>query len=105
MILSIQCRLPATVWCLSHPSAHVRTLSTLVLRDILQTGSDIGRFKPKNINGVHGPSYQYFNKEPINWKADLEQCLTCEARSRLVTGLPIDILHVAAKELGCSISL
>lgn len=101
----MQCRLPATVWCLSHPSAHVRTLSTSVLRDILQTGSDICRYLPKNMNGVHRPSFQYFNTESINWKADLEQCLTWEAHSRLVTGMSIDGLHVAAKELGCSISL
>lgn len=105
MNLSIQCRLPATVRCLSHPSAHVRTLSTSVLRDILQTGSYVHRSTPKNINGVHSPSFQYFNREAINWKDDLEKCLTWEAHSRLVTGMPIEVLHVAAKELGCSISL
>lgn len=101
----LKCRLPATVRCLSHPSAHVRTLSTSVLRDILQTGSYVHRSTPKNINGVHSPSFQYFNREAINWKDDLEKCLTWEAHSRLVTGMPIEVLHVAAKELGCSISL
>lgn len=105
MTLSIQCRLPATVRCLSHPSAHVRALSTSVLRDILQTGSYVHRSTPNNINGVHSPSFQYFNREAINWKVDLEKCLTWEAHSRLVTGMPIEVLHVAAKELGCSISL
>ncbi|KAG7016401.1 Protein GIGANTEA, partial [Cucurbita argyrosperma subsp. argyrosperma] len=101
----LKCRLPATVRCLSHPSAHVRTLSTSVLRDILQTGSYVGRSAHKNINGVHSSSFQYFDMEAINWKDDLEKCLTWEAHSRLVTGMPIEGLHVAAKELGCSISL
>ncbi|KAG6671525.1 hypothetical protein I3842_16G007900 [Carya illinoinensis] len=101
----LKCRLPATIRCLSHPSAHVRALSTSVLRDILHTGSIKSNSKPVNINGVCGPSYQYFSLDVIDWQADIEKCLVWEAHSRLATGMPIQYLDTAAKELGCTISL
>jgi GIGANTEA protein len=101
----MQCRLPATIRCLSHPSAHVRALSTSVLRDILQTGSIKPSSKQGDRNGIHGPSYQYFSLDKIDWQADIEKCLTWEARSRLATGMPIHHLDTAAKELGCTISI
>ncbi|XP_021818215.1 protein GIGANTEA isoform X3 [Prunus avium] len=101
----LKCRLPATIRCLSHPSAHVRALSTSVLRDILQTSSIRPNPNPVEINGIHGPSYKYFNLDVIDWQADVEKCLTWEAHSRLATGMPIKFLDTAAKELGCSISL
>ncbi|KAM0062684.1 hypothetical protein Hdeb2414_s0003g00082641 [Helianthus debilis subsp. tardiflorus] len=83
----LKCRLPATVRCLSHPSAHVRTLSISVLRAILHVGA-IGE-----------------EANAIDWEADLGKCLTWEARSRVATGMPIDYLDIAAKELGCPISI
>lgn len=101
----MQCRLPATIRCLSHPSAHVRALSTSVLRDILHTGSIKTNHKPVEINGTRTPSYQYFNPDDIDWQADIEKCLTWEAHSRLATGMPIQFLDTAAKELGCTISI
>lgn len=101
----LQCRLSATIRCLSHPSAHVRALSTSVLRDILHTGSIKSNTKPAEINGNRGPSYQYLSLDVIDWQADVEKCLEWEAHSRLATGMPIQFLDTAAKELGCIISI
>ncbi|CAJ1976898.1 unnamed protein product [Sphenostylis stenocarpa] len=101
----LKCRLSATIRCLSHPSAHVRALSISVLRDILHTGSIRCSPKPRRINGTNNPSYQYFNLDAIDWQADIEKCLTWEAHSRLSTGLSINFLDTAAKELGCTISM
>uniref|UniRef100_A0A5B7AQX9 GIGANTEA n=1 Tax=Davidia involucrata TaxID=16924 RepID=A0A5B7AQX9_DAVIN len=100
----LKCRLPATIRCLSHPSAHVRALSTSVLRDISHSGSWKSSNKQGDINGIHGPTYQYLNVGIIDWQADIEKCLTWEAHSRLATGMPIQFLDTAAKELGCTIS-
>ncbi|KAF9687050.1 hypothetical protein SADUNF_Sadunf02G0053400 [Salix dunnii] len=101
----LKCRLPATIRCLSHPSAHVRALSTSVLRDILRTGSVKPSSKRVDRNGSHGPSCQYFSPDKIDWQADIEKCLTWEAHSRLATGMPIHHVDTAAKELGCTISI
>ncbi|XP_015886353.3 protein GIGANTEA isoform X1 [Ziziphus jujuba] len=101
----LKCRLPATIRCLSHPSAHVRALSTSVLRDILHSSPTKTNSKPLEINGTNGPFYQYFNLEVIDWQVDIEKCLTWEAHSRLATGMSIQFLDTAAKELGCSISI
>ncbi|KAL3513957.1 hypothetical protein ACH5RR_026674 [Cinchona calisaya] len=60
----LECELSATVRCLSHPSAHVRALSTSGLRAI----------------GISNCI--------INWQTDTEKCLTWEAHSRLATGMP-----------------
>ncbi|XP_038898097.1 protein GIGANTEA-like isoform X2 [Benincasa hispida] len=100
----LKCRLPATVRCLSHPSAHVRALSTSVLRDIPHTSSIKSSSKSININGIY-PSYQYFSSGIIDWKADIEKCLGWEVRSQLATGQATQFLQAAAKELGCSIFL
>lgn len=101
----MQCRVSATIRCLSHPSAHVRALSISVLRDILHTSSVKSNPKPPDRNGIHGPSYPYFNIDAIDWQADIEKCLTWEAHSRIATGMSIKFLDIAAKELGCTISL
>ncbi|KAM7278566.1 hypothetical protein ACFE04_005700 [Oxalis oulophora] len=101
----LKCRLPATIRCLSHPSAHVRALSTSVLRDILHTSSVQPSTKQFDLSGIRGPSCRYFNPDAIDWQADAEQCLTWEAHSRLATGMSIEYLDTAAKELGCAISL
>nr|AII99806.1 gigantea [Dimocarpus longan] len=101
----LKCRLPATIRCLSHPSAHVRALSTSVLRDILHTTSSKSNSKQIEINGICSPPYQYFNIDAIDWHADTEKCLTWEAHSRLATGMSIQFLDTAAKELGCTISI
>ncbi|KAL5846125.1 hypothetical protein ACOSQ3_009649 [Xanthoceras sorbifolium] len=100
----LKCRLPATIRCLSHPSAHVRALGTSVLRDILHTTSSKSNSKQIDINGIHSPSYQYFNIGAFDWHADIEKCLIWEAHSRLGTGMPNQFLSIAAKELGCTIS-
>ncbi|KAK3426175.1 protein GIGANTEA isoform X1 [Eucalyptus grandis] len=100
----LKCRLPATVTCLSHPSAHVRALSTSVLRDIMQTGSVDSRQSVRERNGIHSPC-QYFNLDVIEWQADIGKCLKWEAHSRLSSGMSIQFLDIAAKELGCTISL
>ncbi|KAJ6685197.1 PROTEIN GIGANTEA [Salix purpurea] len=101
----LKCRLPATIRCLSHPSAHVRALSTSVLRDILRTGTIKPSSKRVDRNGIQGPSYQYFSPDKIDWQADIEKCLTWEAHSRLATGMPIHHVDTAAKEFGCTISI
>ncbi|XP_048226516.1 protein GIGANTEA isoform X1 [Ricinus communis] len=101
----LKCRLPATIRCLSHPSAHVRAVSTSVLRGILYTGSIKRTSNRVDINGIRGPSYQYFNIDVTDWQTDIEKCLTWEAHSRLATGMPIQFLDTAAKELGCTISI
>ncbi|XP_071703338.1 protein GIGANTEA-like isoform X2 [Rutidosis leptorrhynchoides] len=107
----LKCRLPAKVRCLSHPSAHVRALSTSVLRAILHLG---GLVNPpsgepssnKVIASSCGPAHQYLKVvHVIDWKADVGKCLTWEAHSRLATGMPIQHLNTAAKELGCPISI
>ncbi|KAE8646179.1 protein GIGANTEA isoform X1 [Cucumis sativus] len=100
----LKCRLSATVRCLSHPSAHVRALSTSVLRDILHTSLIKSNSKSVNVNGIY-PSYQYFSSGIIDWKADIEKCLGWEVRSQLATGQSTQFLQAAAKELSCSISL
>ncbi|KAK8580149.1 hypothetical protein V6N12_070433 [Hibiscus sabdariffa] len=100
----LKCRLPATTRCLSHTSAHVRALSTSVLRNILHIGSVNSKSKVE-INGMQGPSYQYFNIGAIDWQTDIEKCLTWEAYSQLARGMPIQFLDTAAKELGCNISI
>ncbi|KAF8404464.1 hypothetical protein HHK36_009349 [Tetracentron sinense] len=101
----LKCRLPATVRCLSHPSAHVRALSTSVLRDILLTGSIKSSSKQEEIKGINGPPYQYLSLGIIDWHADIEKCLKWEAHSRQATGMAITFLDAAAKELGCTISV
>lgn len=101
----LKCRLPATVRCLSHPSAHVRALSTSVLRAILYAGSLKASAKKGDRNGIHGPAYQYLSVGNINWQTDIEKCLTWEAHSLLSTGMPTQFLSIAAKELGCTISI
>ncbi|KAK4253073.1 hypothetical protein QN277_010895 [Acacia crassicarpa] len=101
----LKCRLPATIRCLSHPSAHVRALSTSVLRDILHIGSIRQRPKPPHMNGIHKHPYEFFNTDVIDWQADMEKCLTWEARRRLSNGMSINFLDTAAKELDCTISV
>ncbi|MCD9643079.1 hypothetical protein HAX54_030201 [Datura stramonium] len=102
----LKCRLPATVRCVSHPSAHVRALSTSVLRDIMYAGS----VKPiakqaADVNGIHNPAYQYLSISIIDWKADIEKCLMWEANTRLENGMSAQFLDTAARELGCTISI
>ncbi|XP_057761493.1 protein GIGANTEA-like isoform X1 [Arachis stenosperma] len=98
----LKCRLPSTIRCLSNPSAHVRALSTSVLRDILHNGSVRSTANPPRKNGIHN---QYFNLDVIDWHADIEKCLKWEAQSRISHGLSIEFLDLAAKELGCTISI
>ncbi|XP_060173176.1 protein GIGANTEA-like isoform X2 [Lycium barbarum] len=101
----LKCRLPATVRCVSHPSAHVRALSTSVLRDIMYAGSVKPSAKQADLNGIHNPAYQYLSISIIDWKADIEKCLMWEANSRLENGMSAQFLDTAARELGCTISI
>lgn len=101
----LQCRLPATITCLSHPSAHVRALSTSVLRDIQQNGSIKFSFKQESRNGTHKTAFEYLHIGIIDWHTDIEKCLTWEAHSRLTRGKTIEYLDMAAKELGCAITI
>lgn len=107
----LKCRLPATIRCLSHPSAHVRALSTSVLRDILQNVSvkcssvKLISSKQEPKNGFHERPYELVNIGIIDWQADIERCLTWEAHSLLSTGKNIEFLDTAAKELDCTITV
>lgn len=101
----LKCRLPATITCLSHPSAHVRALSTSVLRDIQQNGSIKFSFKQESRNGTHKTAFEYLHIGIIDWHTDIEKCLTWEAHSRLTRGKTIEYLDMAAKELGCAITI
>ncbi|KAH9615273.1 hypothetical protein KSS87_002034 [Heliosperma pusillum] len=91
----LKCRVPATVTCLSHPSALVRARSISVLRDILQNGSIKS----------HGPPLQFLRLGIMDWQADVEKCMTWEAHTRLSRGNTIQYLDMAAKELGCKITI
>ncbi|KAL7085639.1 hypothetical protein ACP275_14G292400 [Erythranthe tilingii] len=98
----LKCRLPATVRCVSHPSAHVRALSTSVLRAVLHAGSESISAKSQ-VNGFRSPPY--ISVGIRDCKAHVEKCLTWEAHSRLATGLPIQFVDTTAKELGCTICI
>jgi len=100
--IHMQCRLPATIRCLSHPSAHVRALSTSVLRDILNTCSIIYGPKRQQKNDIHN---LYFNLDVIDWRADIEKCLIWEAHNQLSNGMSIEYLNTAARDLGFAISI
>ncbi|KAK1312610.1 Protein GIGANTEA [Acorus calamus] len=103
----LKCRLPATIRCLSHPSAHVRALSTSVLREILHSAPPkppIKQEENNNIKGMSSPPYPCLNVGIIDWPSDVEKCLMWEAHSRRATGMTLAFLNAAAKELGCAIS-
>jgi GIGANTEA len=93
----MQCRLSATIRCLSHPSAHVRALSMSIIRDIMQKGP-VKNGKLLNGDGINGTSS--YKCLVINWHTDIERCIEWEARSRRATGLTLSFLDEAAKELG-----
>lgn len=103
VVQPLQCRLPATVRCLSHPSAHVRALSTSVLRLILHIKSDISSLALHDVKDAHVSSLPYLTLGVMNWLADVEKCLIWEANSRRATGMTLSFLDAAAKELGCII--
>ncbi|KAK8913823.1 Protein GIGANTEA [Platanthera zijinensis] len=92
----LKCRLSATVRCLSHPSAHVRALSTSVLRDIMNT---VPTNSSNPMSGERQHSYRSLGF--ADWEADVEKCFKWEARSRRATGMTLTFLDSAAKELGC----
>ncbi|XP_043697326.1 protein GIGANTEA-like [Telopea speciosissima] len=99
----LKCRLPATVRCLSHPSAHVRALSISVLRDVLLISSIDSNSRQEDIHDIQDPHYRYLSSGITNWHAGIEKCLTWEARSRIASGMAITFLDAAAKELGCAL--
>ncbi|XP_023770848.1 protein GIGANTEA [Lactuca sativa] len=99
----LKCRVPATVRCLSHASAHVRTLSVSVLRAILNVGCIKVKQSGEQVNIGSSRHVAYMSGDVIDWEADLAKCLTWEAHSRMATGMPIEYLETASKELGCPI--
>lgn len=101
----MQCRLPATVRCVSHPSAHVRALSTSLLRDILHIGSLKSNDKQEDVKRIDGPSDRHLTAGIIDWHADIEKCLAWEAHSRRATGMTLAFLDAAARDLSCKVSL
>ncbi|KAL5975553.1 hypothetical protein ACLOJK_019877 [Asimina triloba] len=98
----LMCRMPLTVCCLSHPSAHVRTLSISVLRDILHIGSTKSNHKKEDIEQRDGPSNQILNMGIINWRSEIEKCVNWEAHSRRAAGMTLAFLAAAAEGLGIS---
>lgn len=104
-VLLVQCRVQATVRCLSHPSAHVRTFSASVLCAILHAGSILPHGKKVNISGIHSTAYHHLNADVVDWQADIGKCLTWEAHSLLAIGMPIQFLQTTAEELGCALSI
>lgn len=99
----LKCRLSATVRCLSHPSAHVRALSTSLLRDILHIGSGKANNKQEDAEITHGPTHQHLAVRIIDWRSDIEKCLTSEAQNRHSTSMTLAFLDAAAKELDCRV--
>lgn len=103
---TLQCRLPATTHCLSHPSAHVRALSTSVLRDILGIGPIKSSSKQEEVKAVQRvpPLDRYLNigggGGDIDWNEEIEKCLRWEAQRRHETGMNNMFLEAASKELG-----
>nr|BAD97864.1 GI homologue 1 [Lemna aequinoctialis] len=106
----LKCRLPATIRCLSHPSAHVRALSTAVLRDILNGApmrvKNSGSSSSGAAEEVHSSPQKYRAAQhgAIDWQADIQKWLLWELHSRRATGLTLSFLQHAAKELGCTTS-
>ncbi|CAM6083592.1 unnamed protein product [Calypogeia fissa] len=103
MLLSLlRDRLPVTVQCLSHSSAHVRAMSIARLREMLyfesfrtrysKEGSKEGDSREKN-----GDTGTY------HWRRAIEQCLTWEAHYRRAGGMSISLLANAATALGCTL--
>ncbi|WOL09176.1 hypothetical protein Cni_G17929 [Canna indica] len=101
----LKCRLSATIRCLSHPSAHVRALSTSLLRDILHGSPTMpNSCLSVDKNGIRDSSYQCLNAGITNWRTDIEKCIQWETQSRLTSGLTLAYLTAAAKELGCPVN-
>ncbi|KAI3981549.1 hypothetical protein MKX01_007469 [Papaver californicum] len=100
----LKCRLPATTHCLSHPSAHVRALSTSVLRDVLVIDSVRSNSKKEEIKTARhvSPLSQYLSLGggDIDWHAEIEKCLTWEAQKGQTAGVSNTFLSAASKELG-----
>lgn len=97
-------RLPATVQCLSHSSAHVRALSTSVLRDILHAESLNFRYCKNFSEKNHHSEHLYYGKDIVvqDWNKAVEQCLAWEAHNRQARGMSIALLALAANALGFS---
>ncbi|KAH9331279.1 hypothetical protein KI387_003387, partial [Taxus chinensis] len=97
-------RLPATVQCLSHSSAHVRAVSTSLLRDILHK-SHFRYSKDFSEKSCHSENVFYGENLVIkDWRRDVEQCLAWEAYNLRARGRSVAILVSAANTLGCSVN-
>lgn len=71
----------------------------------MHAGSLKSSAKRADVNGIHGPAYKYLSIGIIDWRADIEKCLTWEANSRIENGMCTKFLDMAAKELGCTICI
>ncbi|XP_008786528.2 protein GIGANTEA-like [Phoenix dactylifera] len=98
-------RLSATIRCLSHSSAHVRALSSSILRVIMHGNTTKSTsFMHGDGQGLCDPSYRSLSAGIINWHSDIEKCIKWEAHSRRATGMTLAFLDAAAKELGCPLT-
>ncbi|KAH0741412.1 hypothetical protein KY290_034455 [Solanum tuberosum] len=78
--------------------AHVRALSTSVLRDSMYAGSVKPSVKEvEDVNGIHNPAYQYLSISIIDWKTDIGKSLMCEANNRLENGMSAQSLDTSAR--------
>ncbi|XP_057862401.1 protein GIGANTEA isoform X1 [Cryptomeria japonica] len=97
-------RLPATVQCLSHSSAHVRALSTSLLRVILHESLNFGHGKYLSEKSHHSENVCCVEDLVIKyWRRDVEQCLAWEVHNRQARGMSVALLVSAANALGCSV--
>eukprot|EP00270_Netrium_digitus_P001681 TRINITY_DN11845_c0_g1_i1.p1 TRINITY_DN11845_c0_g1~~TRINITY_DN11845_c0_g1_i1.p1 ORF type:complete len:165 (+),score=44.62 TRINITY_DN11845_c0_g1_i1:3-497(+) len=120
-------RVPATVRCLSHASAHVRALSTALLRLILslspsppcsphqQLGTMQQHSNTHSINleqRLHSHQHHLLDQNAIkiqhqvelDWWMELEGCLMRESMVRQVEGLSSSFIMEAAAALGYRLS-
>jgi hypothetical protein len=97
----MQDRLPVTVQCLSHSSAHVRATSLARLRDMLYF--KLHRSKFSNGSLEQAESIENDDGRGVHWREAIEQCITWEAHYRRAGGMSISLLANAATALGCSL--
>ncbi|KAL2651856.1 hypothetical protein R1flu_019984 [Riccia fluitans] len=94
-------RLPATVRCLSHNSAHVRAMGVARLRDMLYMESFWSNSSKMSSEAAEREDQNGCG----NWRKYVEQCVVWEMHCRRAGGMSISLLANAASALGCTISI
>ncbi|KAL3700067.1 hypothetical protein R1sor_018089 [Riccia sorocarpa] len=94
-------RLPATVRCLSHNSAHVRAMGVARLKDMLDMESLWSSSSKKSSEAGEREEQNGCG----NWRKYVEQCVVWEVHCRRAGGMSISLLSNAASALGCPISI